>query len=492
MAGLVLALDQGTTSSRSILFREDGRIVASAQAEFRQHYPQGGWVEHDPEDIWRSQLGTAREAVRLAGVGAADIACIGIANQRETVVLWERKSGRPVARAIVWQCRRTADVCAALREQGHEPLVRERTGLLLDPYFSATKVAWLLDGIPGLRQRAEAGEICFGTVDSWLIHRLTGTHLTDPSNASRTLLFNLHTGTWDDDLLGLFRVPRAVLPEIRPTSGIFARTKPEWFGGAIPVAGVVGDQQAALFGQACFAPGEAKNTYGTGAFALVNTGRKPVVSANRLLATVAWDIGDGLCYALEGAVFVAGAVVQWLRDGIGLVANAAETDALCRTVDDTGGVVFVPAFVGLGAPHWAPHVRGSLLGLTRGTGRAHVVRAALESIAYQCHDLLQAIEKDTGTRMPSLKVDGGASANGFLMQFQADLLGIPVVRSAIPETTALGAAYLAGLAVGVWGSTTEIRSLWSEKDRFQPAMTPPARTALLDQWHRALNAARQF
>jgi glycerol kinase len=492
MAGLVLALDQGTTSSRSILFSEDGRIVASAQQEFRQHYPQGGWVEHEPEDIWQSQLATARKAIRLADVEAADIACIGIANQRETVVLWERKTGHPIGRAIVWQCRRTATTCAALREQGHEPLVQEKTGLLLDPYFSATKIAWLLDSVPGLRQRAEAGEICFGTVDSWLIHRLTGAHLTDPSNASRTLLFNLHTGAWDDELLDLFRVPRAILPEIRPTSGILAQTKPEWFGNAIPVAGVAGDQQAALFGQACFAPGEAKNTYGTGAFALVNTGRRPILSANRLLSTVAWDIGDGLCYALEGAVFVAGAVVQWLRDGMGLIAYAAETEAICRTVDDTGGVVFVPAFVGLGAPHWDPQVRGSLLGLTRGTGRAHVIRAALESIAYQCHDLLQAIEKDTGTRMPSLKVDGGASANGFLMQFQADLLGIPVVRSAIPETTALGAAYLAGLAVGVWGSTTEIRSLWSEKDRFQPTMTPPARTALLAQWHRALNAARQF
>ena len=455
-------------------------------------FRSGGWVEHDPEDIWQSQLATAREAIRLADVGAADIACIGIANQRETVVLWERKTGRPVARAIVWQCRRTAEVCATLREQGHEPLVREKTGLLLDPYFSATKIAWLLDHIPGLRGRAEVGDICFGTIDSWLIHRLTGAHLTDPSNASRTLLFNLHTGTWDDELLGLFRVPCAVLPEIRSTSGIFAPTKPEWFGGAIPVSGVVGDQQAALFGQACFAAGEAKNTYGTGAFVLVNTGKEAIVSTNRLLTTVAWDTGDGLCYALEGAVFVAGAVVQWLRDGMGLVANAAETDAICRTVDDTGGVVFVPAFVGLGAPHWDPQVRGSLLGLTRGTGRPHVIRAALESIAYQCHDLLQAIEKDTGTRMPSLKVDGGASANDFLMQFQADILGIPVVRSAIPETTALGAAYLAGLAVGVWGSTAEIRSLWSERDRFRPTMTSPARTALLDQWHRALAAARQF
>ncbi len=487
--GYVLALDQGTTSSRAILFDHRGRVVAVAQREFRQMYPRPGWVEHDPEEIWFTQLSTAREALQRAGVAAADVAAIGITNQRETTVLWDRATGTPVAPAIVWQDRRTAGMCDALKAQAAESLVRAKTGLVLDPYFSATKVAWLLDNVAGLRARAERGEIAFGTVDAWLVYRLTGgrVHATDYSNASRTLFFNIHTLSWDDELLELFgRVPRAVLPEVKPSSAIYGATAPDLLGAAIPIGGIAGDQQAALFGQACFEVGMAKNTYGTGSFLLLNTGAKPVASEHGLLTTVAWGMGGEVTYALEGSVFVTGAAVQWLRDGLGLITNAAETEALANSVPDTGGVYLVPAFTGLGAPYWDPYARGALVGITRGTTRAHIVRAALEAIAYQTCDVMRAMEQDAGVPLRALRVDGGAAVNNLLMQFQSDVLGVPVERPAVTETTALGAAYLAGLAAGVWQSQDEIRAQWHLDRRFEPAMEADRREQLLAGWRRAV------
>ena len=491
----VLALDQGTTSSRAILFDRAGRIVALAQKEFRQHYPQPGWVEHDPAEIWATQLDCAQTALRNAAIGAARVAAIGITNQRETTVLWDRTTGAPIAPAIVWQDRRTAGECAALREQGHEERVRAKTGLVLDPYFSATKIAWLLDHVPGARVRADRGELAFGTVDSWLIWNLTGgsVHVTDVSNASRTLLVDLATLQWDDELLALFRVPQKVLPRITSSSEVVGQSRSELFGASMAIAGNAGDQQAATFGQACFAPGMAKNTYGTGAFMLMNVGDSPQHSKNRLLATAGWRIaGQTAAYMLEGSVFVAGAVVQWLRDGLGIIERSEHVEALARQAADNGGVFLVPAFVGLGAPHWDPDARGLMIGVTRGTTRAHLARAALESIAFQSTDVLHAMQLDAHRPISELRVDGGAAGNDLLMQFQADIMGVPVVRPEITETTALGAAYLAGLATGVWSATDELAELWRVDRRFDPLMGDDERGALLAQWRRAVERSRQW
>ncbi|MGB2816891.1 MAG: glycerol kinase GlpK [Burkholderiaceae bacterium] len=493
MSKYVLALDQGTTSSRAIVFDRRGTLIATAQKEFRQIFPQPGWVEHDASEIWSTQLECAQSALRQAGATAADIAAIGVTNQRETVVLWDRQSGAPLSNAIVWQDRRTAERCAELAADGMEETVRSRTGLVLDPYFSATKLGWLLDHVPGARARAERGELAFGTVDSWLIWNLTGgaVHVTDVSNASRTLLFNLASLDWDDHLLELFGIPRAVLPRVTGSSAMVGVTT--LFGGAIPIAGNAGDQQAATFGQACFSPGMAKNTYGTGAFMLMNVGSSPQASANRLLSTAGWTLGNGVpAYMLEGSVFVAGAVVQWLRDGLSLFASSDDVEALARQVPDAGGVFLVPAFVGLGAPHWDPEARGTILGLTRGTSKAHVARAALESIAFQSHDVLEAMQADAAQPITELRVDGGAARNNLLMQFQADVMGVPVVRPVVTETTALGAAYLAGLATGFWSGTDEIAALWRAERRFEPSMSGDRRDAMVDQWRRAVERSRRW
>ncbi len=495
MAGrFILALDQGTTSSRAIVFDRAGQAVATAQREFAQHFPQPGWVEHDPADLWHTQFACAQEALRRAGLAAEDVAAIGITNQRETTVLWERATGKPVANAIVWQDRRTADACAVLREAGHEAEVTRRTGLVLDPYFSATKLAWLLDHVPGARARAERGELAFGTVDTWLLWHLTGGHVhaTDVSNASRTLLLNLDTLDWDDTLLALFNVPRALLPQVVASSGVIAHTEPALFGSAIPIAGMAGDQQAATFGQACFAPGMAKNTYGTGCFMLMNVGAQPQPSHNRLLATALWRCRGERAYALEGSVFIAGAVVQWLRDGLQLFARAEEIEALAQQVPDSGGVLLVPAFAGLGAPYWDADARGLMIGMTRGTTKAHVARAALESIAMQTADVLSAMQKDAHQPLTELRVDGGAARNDLLMQMQADLIGVPVVRPAVTETTALGAAFLAGLAVGLWTSQNEIAALWRVERRFEPRMVASEREARLATWRRAVERSRAW
>jgi glycerol kinase len=489
----VLALDQGTTSSRAILFDHRGRPVATAQQELHQYYPQPGWVEHDPNEIWSSQLNCARRALGTAGVGPQQVVALGIANQRETTVIWERSSGRPIAHAIVWQDRRTAGVCAHLREQGHEPDLTARTGLLLDPYFSATKIAWLLDRVAGARARAERGELAFGTVDSWLIWNLTGEHVTDVSNASRTSLFNLSALAWDEHLLSLFGVPRSILPRVTASSRIVGRARADLLGAEIAVAGNAGDQQAATFGQACFEPGMAKNTYGTGCFLMANTGSNPHGSANRLLATVGWQLGAALpTYLLEGSVFVGGAVVQWLRDGLELIREAREVETLARQVEDSGGVFLVPAFAGLGAPYWDSDARGAIIGLTRGSTRAHLARAALESIAFQSAELLAAMQDDCGGAITELRVDGGAASNDLLMQMQADALGVPVVRPAVTETTALGAAYLAGLAVGFWGGVDEISSMWAVDRRFEPATSDDERQERLSKWRRAVERSRHW
>jgi glycerol kinase len=496
MTRYVLALDQGTTSSRAIVFDRGGRAVATAQQEFRQIFPQPGWVEHDAAEIWSTQLACAQSALRQAGARASDVEAIGITNQRETTVLWDRASGAPIANAIVWQDRRTAERCSELRDQGAEPAVRAATGLLLDPYFSGTKIAWLLDHVPGARARAERGELAFGTIDSWLIWNLTGgEHITDVSNASRTLLFNLHTLDWDDALLELFRVPRSILPQVAASSQRIGSTLPGLFGDPIAIAGNAGDQQAATFGQACFGAGMAKNTYGTGAFMLMNVGRTPQASDNRLLATAGWTLASdpaATAYMLEGSVFVAGAVVQWLRDGLGLFARTDDVEALARQADDNGGVFLVPAFVGLGAPHWDPDARGLAVGLTRGTTRAHVARAALESIAFQSADVLAAMQLDAGQSLTELRVDGGAARNDLLMQFQADIMGVPVVRPEVTETTALGAAYLAGLATGFWGGLDEIAAQWRAERRFEPAMHADQRESMLAQWRRAVERSRRW
>jgi len=484
----ILALDQGTTSSRALLFDAGGEVRAICQREFRQYFPQPGWVEHDPEEIWNSQIGVAAEVLRQAGIAASQVAAIGIANQRETTVLWERASGRALAPAIVWQDRRTAPLCESLRAAGHEAHFQEATGLLLDPYFSGTKLAWLLDHLPGARGRAERGELAFGTIDSWLISKLSGgrVHLTDPSNASRTLLFNLARGTWDEELLALLDIPPALLPELRSSSEIYGLCDAGWLGAAIPIAGSAGDQQAATLGQACLAPGMAKNTYGTGCFAMLNTGSRPIASGERLLSTVLWRIAGATSYALEGSVFMGGATVQWLRDGLGIIAHSGEVEQLAASVPDNGGVYLVPAFTGLGAPHWQPNARASIFGMSRGSNRGHIARAALEAIAYQSADVLHAMERDAALSLSEVRVDGGAARNDLLMQFQADILGVPVVRPRVTETTALGAAYLAGLAVGFWSSTEEIARQWQSERRFEPALSPARRSELSHGWERAL------
>jgi glycerol kinase len=497
----VLALDQGTTSSRAIIFDETGKAVAKAQREFRQIYPQPGWVEHDPDEIWRSQRETAREAMRESGLRPEELVACGIANQRETTIVWDRQTGKPIHNAIVWQDRRTAAMCAELKEVGAESLIRERTGLVLDPYFSGTKLAWILDNIPGARRRAELGELAFGTVDTWLIWNLSQskTHVTDPSNAARTLLFNIHMGDWDPELLQLLKVPRAILPDVLPSSHALGLVAPALVGVPLPITGVAGDQQAALFGQGCHRAGMAKNTYGTGCFMLMHTGSKVVQSSNGLLSTSAAQLGRALDardvereYALEGSVFIGGAVVQWLRDELKFFDSAADIERLASDVLDNGGVYVVPAFAGLGAPHWDPHARGAIVGLTRGSSRAHIARAALEAIAYQSADVLEAMQKDAGQSLTELRVDGGAAANDLLMQFQADILGVPVVRPKVLETTALGAAYLAGLHTGVWSSREEIAAQWQMERRFEPRMGRDEAAALLARWRDAVSRSRNW
>lgn len=484
----VLALDQGTTSSRSILFDEQAHIVATAQQEFPQIFPHSGWVEHDPDAIWLSQLQTLRSVLHKAKVSPAQVAAIGITNQRETTVVWDRQTGYPIYNAIVWQDRRTADHCAALRQAGHEALFRERTGLVLDPYFSGTKLAWLLDQVPGARAQAQAGKLAFGTIDSWLVWRLTGgrSHVTDVSNASRTLMFDIHKGCWDEDLLAILKIPRCMLPEVLPSCAPMGALDPSWLGAAIPIGGMAGDQQAALFGQGCHQPGMAKNTYGTGCFMLLQTGHEARTSTHGLLTTAAAQAGAQPHYALEGSVFMGGAVVQWLRDGLGIIEHAAEVEGLANTVPDSGGVYLVPAFTGLGAPHWDPHARGGLLGLSRGTGRAHIARAALEAIAFQSAELLLAMQADAAQPVTELRVDGGAAANATLLQFQADLLGIPVLRPQVLETTALGAAYLAGLQAGLWQGQDELQSQWKLDRCFEPNMSRDEAQARLSGWLKAV------
>ena len=494
MTEYVLALDQGTTSSRAILFDHDGRILSSAQEEFPQIYPQPGWVEHNPEEIWSSQLATARQALDKAGIAGTQVAAIGITNQRETTVVWDRETGEALHNAIVWQCRRTASMCDQLRDSGWAPPIRDKTGLVIDAYFSGTKLAWLLDEVPGLREKAQQGRALFGTVDSFLMWRLSGgrLHITDVSNAARTMLFNIHALDWDDEILAELRIPRAMLPEVRPSSQVYGRTAAELLGTEVHLAGAAGDQQAALFGQACYAPGQAKNTYGTGCFLLLNTGDEAVASDRGLLTTIAWQMGGGgpVTYALEGSVFVAGAAIQWLRDGLGIIAHAAESESLAGEVVDTGGVYFVPAFVGLGAPYWDAYARGTIVGMTRGTDRRHLARAALEAICYQSRDLLEAMVADSGIRLQALRADGGAAANDLLMQLQADVLGVAVQRPAVTETTALGAAYLAGLAVDYWSGLDEIAAQWRVDAEFGPGMGEQQRERLYAGWRRAVERSR--
>jgi len=488
----VLALDQGTTSSRAILFNDAGTPLHVAQQEFPQLFPAPGHVEHDPEAIWSSQVATARSIVDSANSQGLNIASLGIANQRETVVLWERKTGKPVANAIVWQSRITAPRCEQLKADGLAQLIHQKTGLVIDAYFSASKIEYLLDSVPGLRARAERGEICCGTVDAFLIFRLTNgrVHATDVSNASRTQLFNIHTLQWDDELLNLFRVPREMLPEIKSSSEVFGETDPEILGQSLPIGSAIGDQQAATFGQACFTPGSAKNTYGTGCFMLLNIGQQPQLCQNGILTTVGWKIGNDITYCLEGSVFVAGAAIQWLRDGLGVIRSSSDVEQLQRSVDDTGGVYFVPAFVGLGTPYWDPSARGTILGITRGTTTAHLVRAAVEAMAYQSQDVLATMQRESGIQLHQLKVDGGATVNNSLLQFQADILNVPVLRPRIQETTALGAAYLAGLSTGVWKSISEISGQWALDREFTPQRSEADRQRLIHDWNRAIAHAR--
>ena len=498
MSDHILALDQGTTSSRAIVFDKSGRIVSLAQQEFEQILPAPGIVEHDAEAIWNTQLAVAQQALKNASLGPSQIAGIGITNQRETTVLWERDSGKPVANAIVWQSRVSAPICENLKARGLEQTVRDKTGLVIDAYFSGTKIKHLLDTHTGLRERARRGEILFGTIDSFLIWRLTGgrCHVTDYSNASRTLIYNIHKLDWDEELLKILDIPPAMLPEVRPSSEVYGETSPELFGAPIPVAGCAGDQQAATFGQACFEVGSAKNTYGTGCFLLLNTGGHPVTSKNNLITTIGWGLNEGgqnkITYCLEGSVFIAGAAVQWLRDGLGIIKTSAETETLAGTVPDSDGVYFVPAFVGLGAPYWDPYARGSIFGITRGTKGAHIARAAVEAMAYQTRDVIEAMQKDSGVELRELKVDGGAAVNNTLLQFQSDLLGVPVVRPSVTETTALGAAYLAGLAVGVWQSTDQAKQNWGLDRQFQPTMDPQQRDALYRRWQQAVERSLRW
>lgn len=488
----ILALDQGTTSSRAIVFGRSGEVIAVAQKEFQQLYPQPGWVEHDPLEIWASQNATAVEALSKANLTTENIAAVGVTNQRETTLVWDRETGKPVYHAIVWQDRRTADYCSQLKREGAEPAVTERTGLRIDPYFSGTKIRWILENVPGARARAEAGKLAFGTVDTWLLWQLTSgkKHVTDVTNASRTLLLNLRTGDWDADMLKLLGIPRSMLPEVRSSSEVYGNVSANLYPAGAPIAGIAGDQHAALFGQACFTPGMAKNTYGTGCFLLMHTGDKPVPSRNNLLTTIAWRIGNKTEYALEGSVFIGGAAVQWLRDELQLVKSARELDELASSVPNAAGLYLVPAFAGLGAPHWDPYARGVAIGITRGTNRAHFCRAAIESIAFQSADLISCMEKDSGLNLKELRVDGGASRSQPLMQFQADLLGTPVVRPKSVETTAMGAAYLAGLAVGYWESRDDITRNWSMDTTFKPARPPSEMLQLRSGWDRALERAK--
>ncbi|VVE60287.1 glycerol kinase [Pandoraea captiosa] len=490
----ILAFDQGTTSSRALLFDRDGHVVSTAQKEFRQIYPHPGWVEHDPREIWATQAGVAAEALTHAGIGGTDIAAIGITNQRETTIVWDRRTGEPVYNAIVWQDRRMADFCEQLRAQGNEALVASRTGLRIDSYFSGSKIRWILDHVDGAREAAQAGHLAFGTVDSWLVWHLTGgkLHVTDVSNASRTMLFNIHSLDWDDELLALLDVPRVMLPEVRSSSEVYGHTATPLFSAPVPIAGIAGDQQAALFGQMCLSPGMVKNTYGTGCFMVMNTGDKPQASSHNLLTTVAWKIGNRVDYALEGSIFIGGAVVQWLRDGLGIIRHSRDVEALATSVPDADGVVLVPAFAGLGAPHWQPHARGTLFGATRGTTAAHVARAALDSIAFQTLDVLRAMEADAGLHVSELRVDGGAAANDLLMQWQADLLGADVVRPRVIETTAAGAAYLAGLAVGYWPDIDTLQRQWQLQRRFARQLSESDVSRAVGGWQRAVRAAKAW
>ncbi len=493
MANFILALDQGTTSSRAILFDHNGRIIASSQQEFRQLYPKPGWVEHDPEAIWQSQLQVARQVIDTQKLTAADIVAIGITNQRETTLVWDRKTGQPIHNAIVWQDRRTSAFCDQLKSEGFDKIIREKTGLVTDAYFSGTKVAWLLDNVPGAREKAEAGHLAFGTVDTYLVWRLTGgrLHITDVSNASRTMLYDIHKRWWSNTILNRLNIPASMLPQVVPSSMVYGETDAEIFGAPIKIAGIAGDQQAATFGQACYKPGMAKNTYGTGCFMLMNTGETADESKHNLLTTVGWTVGQGaMQYMLEGSVFIAGAAVQWLRDEMKLVSSASETEVIARSIPDTSGVYVVPAFVGLGAPYWDQYARGAIVGLTRGSGRAQIVRATLESVAYQTRDVLEAMRADSGLDLQTLRVDGGMVRNDFLMQFQADILGVPVQRPAVTETTALGAAYLAGLASGFWSSQEEIAKQWAVEKTFEPQMVSEKRDALYAGWKRAVERAR--
>ncbi|MFN9719841.1 MAG: glycerol kinase GlpK [Planctomycetota bacterium] len=494
MPSCILALDQGTTSSRAIVFGPDGSILAVAQKEFQQYFPQSGWVEHDAEEIWKSQLSVARAALKQSKMEAAEVAAIGITNQRETAVLWNRRTGEPVHRAIVWQDRRTAAMCDRLKKSSKSNLFRDRTGLVIDAYFSGTKIAWMLDHVPGARELAKSGDLAFGTIDAWLLWKLTNgaVHATDVSNASRTLICDIHRGEWDDELLKALKIPRSVLPEIRSSSEVYGETTKSLFGASIPIAGIAGDQQAALFGQMCTKPGMVKNTYGTGCFMLMNTGRKLRASKNHLLTTIAWKIGKETDYALEGSVFIAGAVVQWLRDGLKIIRRSSDVEELAATVPDNGGVYLVPAFAGLGAPHWDPYARGLVAGLTRGATGGHLARAALESIAYQVADVLDSMKADAGIRISSLRVDGGAAVNNMLMQFQADLLQVPVVRPKVFETTALGAAFLAGLATGFWKDHKQLESQWQVDRVFEPSMPRSQVESLRGGWSKALERSKSW
>ena len=493
MAKYILAFDQGTTSSRAILFDQSGHIKALAQKEFTQIYPQPGWVEHDPNEIWSTQVGVAAEAILKAGLQATDIAAIGITNQRETTVVWDKRTGEALCNAIVWQDRRTAAYCDSLKREGHEPMIREKTGLVIDAYFSATKIRWILDNVPGAKEKAAAGHLAFGTIDSWLIWNMTGkkVHVTDVTNASRTLLYNINTLSWDEELLNLFGIPESMLPEVKSPSEVVGETASSLFAARIPIAGIAGDQHAALFGQMCTKPGMVKNTYGTGCFMLMNIGDKPILSTHKLVTTIAWKIKDEVQYALEGSIFIAGAVVQWLRDGLGVIASSAEVDQLARQVASSDGVYLVPAFAGLGAPHWNQHTRGTMVGMTRGTTKAHIARAALESIAYQTMEVLHAMEADAGIKIKELRVDGGATANDLLMQFQADILNVRVVKPEVTEVTAIGATYLAGLAVGFWQSVEDIQQQWSISRQYEPAASD-AHQDQIKGWLRAVRAAKAW
>jgi glycerol kinase len=493
MTSYILSLDQGTTSSRAIVFNKEGAIVSMAQKEFRQFYPQPGWVEHDAMEIWSSQASVLAEVLVKAGVSAKDIAAIGITNQRETTVVWERETGKPICPAIVWQDRRTAGICDDLKQKGLDKMIQEKTGLIVDAYFSATKIKWILENVPGAREKAEQGKLAFGTVDSWLMWNLAGNglHVTDITNASRTMLFNIHTQQWDDELLQLFGVPKSMLPEVKSSSEVYGHTSGKILAAQIPIAGIAGDQHAALFGQMCTQKGMVKNTYGTGCFMLMNIGDKPILSKNKLVTTIAWKIGNQVQYALEGSIFIGGAVVQWLRDGLGIISTSAEVENLAQQVPDNGGVYMVPAFAGLGAPHWNQHARGTIVGLTRGTTAAHIARAALESIAFQTMEVLKAMEADAGTSIKELRVDGGATVDDLLLQFQADVLNTIVVRPQITETTAMGAAYLAGLAVGYWKDLNDIQKQWKADRYFDPNENNSI-APLIEGWHRAVKATKAW